>query len=117
VLAADLGIALGGGAHVRRLRRTAVGPWTEEQAVGLEVLSAGDVILPAAALPWLDPVIVDGHQAGLVANGRPFTRDTLQVRGAGPWRLIGPDGDLLAVYVERESDRRMVKPAVVLVPG
>ena len=29
VLAADLGAALGGGAHLRRLRRTAVGPWTD----------------------------------------------------------------------------------------
>ena len=35
-LAADLGRALGGGAHLRTLRRTAVGPWTvaEARAVG-----------------------------------------------------------------------------------
>src|SRR5579859_5112270 len=32
VLAADLGEALGGGAHIRSLRRTAVGPWTADSA-------------------------------------------------------------------------------------
>ncbi|MGH9153990.1 MAG: tRNA pseudouridine(55) synthase TruB, partial [Acidimicrobiales bacterium] len=35
-LAADLGAALGGGAHLRRLRRTAVGPFTLDEAVPLD---------------------------------------------------------------------------------
>ena len=37
-LAADLGAALGGGAHLRNLRRTAVGPFTLAEAVPLEAL-------------------------------------------------------------------------------
>ncbi|MGH9056863.1 MAG: tRNA pseudouridine(55) synthase TruB, partial [Acidimicrobiales bacterium] len=58
VLAADLGRLLGGGAHVRRLRRTAVGPWTEQVAVPLESLGPQHVMAPAAAVPWLESLAV-----------------------------------------------------------
>jgi tRNA pseudouridine55 synthase len=117
VLAADLGAALGGGAHVRRLRRTAVGPWTLDTAVALEALSAEVVMPPAASLPWLDPVVVSGRRAEEVAHGRMLDRDALGVEGSGPWRVVSAGGDLLAVYVEHggEADGR-VKPAVVLAP-
>jgi tRNA pseudouridine55 synthase len=117
VLAADLGTALGGGAHVRRLRRTAVGPWTSDMAVLLEALSAEVVMPPAASLPWLDAVVVSGRRAEEVAHGRVLDRDALGVEGSGPWRIVDAGGDLLAVYVEHggEADGR-VKPAVVLAP-
>ncbi len=39
-LARDLGVALGTFAHVMALRRTAVGPFTEERAISLETLEA-----------------------------------------------------------------------------
>jgi tRNA pseudouridine55 synthase len=116
VLAADLGGALGGGAHLRGLRRTAVGPWTEAVATRLAVLSAGDVIAPVASLPWLGAVTVDRGHAAEVANGRVLERDRLGLLGDGPWRVIGPGGDLLAVYEGYGAD--LVKPAVVLpAPG
>jgi tRNA pseudouridine55 synthase len=116
VLAADLGAALGGGAHVRRLRRTAVGPWTSDRAVALEALSAEVVMPPAASLPWLDSVVVTGRRAEEVANGRVLDRDALGVGGRGPWRVLGPGGDLLAVYAEHGAAGEAVRPVVVLPP-
>jgi tRNA pseudouridine55 synthase len=114
VLAADLGAVLGGGAHVRRLRRTAAGPWTVEAATHLDALSVGDVIAPADCLPWLDAVALPEERAKEVANGRVLARDVLGVVGEGPWRVTDPDGDLLAVYIPHPMDRSVVKPAVVL---
>jgi len=116
-LAADLGTSLGGGAHLRRLRRTAVGPWGEDLAVALESLSAAEVISPTAALPFLDAVVVDEGRAGEIVNGRVLSRDVFDALGAsgeGPWPVIGPGGMLLAVY-EQHADG-LVKPAMVMAP-
>ncbi len=112
VLAADLGAALGGGAHLRRLRRTAVGPWSEAMATPLEVLSVADVLPPASSLPWLDAVTVDAERAREVQYGRVLERAALGGAGDGPWRVIGPHGGLLAIYQGRGPNH--VKPAVVL---
>jgi tRNA pseudouridine55 synthase len=118
VLAADMGAALGGGAHVRRLRRTAVGPWTVESAVALDALSAAEVVAPAASLPWLEMVAVPESRVREVGNGRVLARDSLGAVGEGPWRVTDPDGDLLAVYIQHPTDQKVVKPAVVLpAPG
>ncbi len=112
VLAADLGAALGGGAYVRRLRRTAVGPWTEAMATRLEDLSVADVLAPVASLPWLDAVVVDARRANEVEHGRVLAREGFGGQGEGPWRVVGPSGDLLAVYQGHGAGQ--VKPAVVL---
>jgi tRNA pseudouridine55 synthase len=114
VLAADLGAALGGGAHLRRLRRTAVGPWTEAVATPLDGLGPEAVIDPAASLPWLEAVVVDGPRAGEVANGRVLDRDVLGAVGEGPWRVIDPGGALLAIY--QPHGPGLVKPTVVMPP-
>ncbi|MGD9798384.1 MAG: tRNA pseudouridine(55) synthase TruB [Acidimicrobiia bacterium] len=104
-LAADLGSALGGGAHLRRLRRTAIGPHTLAGARPLDDL----VLLPmAAAVGHLARVAVDRDGAELVATGR---LPPLDLEGDGPWSVMGPDGELLAV-AERVGDR--VKPGIVL---
>ena len=114
VLAADLGEALGGGAHVRSLRRTAVGPWTVEQAVPLEGLDETSVRPLAECLPWLPSVKVEQETADKVANGRVLERSALGVEtgSSGPWSVIGPGGDLLAVYQEHRGGT--AKPSVVI---
>lgn len=105
-LGADIGAALGGGAHIRALRRTAIGPYTLERATPL-----GDEIplLPmTAAVDHLERM---SGERRLVATGRKLPAP----EGEGPWAVV--DGDeLLAVY-ERRGDE--AKPAVVLVsdPG
>lgn len=112
VLAADLGTVLGGGAHVRALRRTAVGPWTDADAVPLDDLDESRVIPMGRALPWLEHVAVGADTAALVGNGRVLGRDELGGAGPGPWCVVGPDGGLLAVYEPHGADR--VKPTVVV---
>ncbi len=115
VLAADLGAALGGGAHLRRLRRTAVGPFTEADAhtlAALETLGAGALRPPADAVGHLDRVTVDGEVAVLIGRGLPLDRVSLGASGEGPWALIDDHGALLAVYQPTDTDR--ITPAVVL---
>jgi tRNA pseudouridine55 synthase len=112
VLAADLGEALGGGAHVRSLRRTAVGPWMEADAVPLDELGSSDVRPPAEALPWLPSVTATPGCAAEVSHGKVLERELLGLTGDGPWRVVGATGDLLAVYIAHGPTR--AKPAVVL---
>ena len=111
-LAADLGHALGGGAHLRALRRTAVGTFTLAEAVPLEGASVERLLPAAEALRALPAVVADGDLAAAVGHGKVMPDDRLAVAGDGPWRVLDPDGRLLAVY-ERHGDAT-VKPAVVL---
>jgi len=108
-LAADLGTALGGGAHLRRLRRTAVGPFVD--GVSLEDLGPEHVLAPAAAVAHLAPVTVDPVLAVAVGYGKVLEVDWA---GGGPWAVLDEGGALLAVY-EPYADGR-AKPAVVLTP-
>ena len=105
VLADDLGRLLGGGAHVRNLRRTAVGPWRESDAVALEDVGPDRVVPPVDMLPWLEAAAVDGEMEAQVGHGRPLSKEDLGATGEGPWRVIGSGGELLAVY---EPHRRIV---------
>lgn len=106
-LAADLGHLLGGGAHLRNLRRTAVGDFTIAEA---EPPDACGLLPVAEAVRSLDAVTADPNLAALVANGRVLPRPL--DGGDGPWAVFGPDGALLAVYEPFGTDQ--VKPAVVL---
>jgi tRNA pseudouridine55 synthase len=111
-LAADLGNALGGAAHLRRLRRTAIGSFTLASAVPLDALGPDDVLPAAAAVAHLAPVAVDADVATLVGHGKVLDTDW---PGDGPWALLDGTGRLLAVY-ERTGEGR-AKPAVVLAPA
>jgi tRNA pseudouridine55 synthase len=111
-LAADLGERLGGCAHLRHLRRTAVGPFTEGESVALDDVSAERMIDPAGALRGLPAVSVDAGVAAAIGCGRVLVRAELGVDGPGPWAVHDVEGDLLAVYEAHNGER--VKPAVVL---
>jgi tRNA pseudouridine55 synthase len=113
-LAADLGEALGGGAHLRNLRRTAVGPFDAGEAVALDQVGAADVLPPREALRGRPSVAVDPATAAAVAHGAVLDRSVLGAGPSdpGPWAVLGEGGDLLAVY-EPHPDGR-AKPAVVL---
>ena len=112
-LAADLGAALGGGAHLRALRRTAVGPFSEDEARPLDRVGPEDVLPPVEALRGRPRVTVDDPAlAGAVAHGEVLDRDVLGMVGEGPCAVVDPAGRLLAVY-EPYGDGR-TKPAVVL---
>ncbi|MDQ3738989.1 MAG: tRNA pseudouridine(55) synthase TruB [Actinomycetota bacterium] len=104
-LAADLGRLLGGGAHLRHLRRQAVGSFDLSESRPPDECE----LLPvASAVRGLDQVTVDMSVAALIANGRVLAAWP----GDGPWAVSGPDQQLLAVY-ERFGAHE-AKPSVVL---
>ena len=112
VLAADLGELLGGGAHLRNLRRTRIGSFTTEDARLVDELTPAVVLTPAQAMRDLDQVVVPIDAQKLVARGLPLDRVPLGVSGDGPWGLVDDAHHLLAVYEATETDR--IKPAVVI---
>jgi tRNA pseudouridine55 synthase len=101
-LAADVGAALGGGAHLRDLRRTAIGSFDVGQARVLEQVGEEHVLAPAAALRDYPTMTIDGEALAHVGYGRP-----LPDLPTGTVGLLDAGGALVAVY----SDGR---PAVVL---
>lgn len=112
VLAADLGMALVGGAHLRNLRRTRIGSFSTEDARLVDELTPAVVLTPAQAMRDLDQVVVPIDAQKLVARGLPLDRVPLGVSGDGPWGLVDDAHHLLAVYEATETDR--IKPAVVI---
>lgn len=108
-LAADLGSALGGGAHLASLRRTRVGPFGIDEAHDLEHLE----LLPAVeAVRHLQVSRVTPELATRVRHGSVLERIELAVDGAGPWSVLDANGELLAVYQAHGEHR--AKPAVVV---
>jgi tRNA pseudouridine55 synthase len=117
-LAADIGGRLGGVAHLGELRRLHIGSFTLDEARTLADIEADPdktVLPPVAAMRDLEQVSIDAEQARAVAHGVTFPAAVFAGAnaGPGPFAVVGPDGELLAVYERR---RAAVKPAVVLAP-
>jgi tRNA pseudouridine55 synthase len=108
-LAFDLGRALGPGAHVTALRRTRSGPFTIDRARPTEELlalaaregvGALPLISPAEALAELPAFQPDREVAVALACGKKVPWDAIGSGAApasGRFRLLWPDGQLLAV--------------------
>jgi tRNA pseudouridine55 synthase len=107
-LAADIGTALGGGAHVETLRRLSIGEFSDTVACGLDDIMLRPVGDLVDHLVRLD---VSEDDAERVGHGQLLSPERFASLGDGPFSVFGPGGTLLAVY-ERADDR--VKPAVVL---
>ncbi len=114
-LAADLGEALGGGAHLRNLRRTRVGSFGLAEAHPVSSVDATCVLSPARALRDLAQVEVDADTSRRVLHGTPLDKVALGATGDGPWALVDHAGHLLAVYEGTETDR--IVAGCVLVPA
>ena len=116
-LAADLGVALGGGAHLRNLRRTAVGSFALSDAHPLE---APRLLPVAEALRDFPSLLVGEALAQDISFGRPLDVETvgvdLESKGAGPWPVFDLDGRLLAVYQPHGDREGWIKPVMVLAP-
>ncbi len=107
-LARDLGERLGCGAHLHRLRRTAIGPFAVEQALPLDDLNADSPILPAMeAVRHLPTLELSAGERERVTHGQPID---LHAAGRGPVALVR-DAELVAVAEPRNG---VLKPRVVL---
>ena len=113
-LAHDLGVALGCGAYLSGLTRSAVGPLTLTDAVPAATLAAAGEgwtrwLLPMD-LPLRDwpAVALDAAGASAVRRGQAVAAPNAT---AGRYRLLGPDGDLVA-WGEADDTRR-IRPRAV----
>lgn len=108
VLVADVGSALGCGAHLARLRRTAIGPFRVRDAVPPsepgEPLPVDRVV---AHLPRVD--LEEPEEAKAAANGSILAPAGLD----GPYAVFAPDGHLVGVW--RDVGAR-ARPEMVLGP-
>jgi tRNA pseudouridine55 synthase len=125
-LAADLGRLLGGGAHLRDLRRTSIGSFGIDIAIPLAAFEALDRDDARTALrPVLDTcrslsrVSVSDDQRRAVAAGAVLPRSTFS--GEPPWAVVHEEAsgvvELLAVYEPFSNERvgsDMARPIVVL---
>ncbi len=115
-LADDLGVALGGRAHLSALRRTAIGSHDVSGALTIESLAALDspteaLLSFAAGVPDLELVGVDAKTATGVANGVVLAAGAVGLADPGTYAIVDDDGRLLATYT---SDGRRAKPEVVV---
>jgi tRNA pseudouridine55 synthase len=115
-LAADLGAALGGCAHLAELRRLRVGSFGLDEARGLDAVIAApdDALLPLTDMVRdLERVDVDEELARAASHGAVFPAGTFgDVGSSSPMALVARDtGALVAVYERRGA---ACKPAVVL---
>lgn len=106
-IARDLGAALGVGGHLTALRRTAVGGFTLVEALPLDALQARapDVVtvpLSRAADRVLARRDVSGPEARVLGHGGPLPAAGM----TGPYAVFGPDGEVVAVVVERDGRAR-----------
>ncbi len=93
-LARDLAVALGTVGHITALRRTAVGPFTEEQAISLDNLAAlghsaplADYLLPVeTALADIPAVALTEAEARRLQRGQPIS--VLAVASRSPLKHI-----------------------------
>jgi len=107
-LGADLGAALGGGAHIRGLRRVASGVYTLSEAGTIEEAPLRPVI---ELVRGFDQVVLNEQEQSLVRNGGKLSLN--RTKGEGPWALVDTSQELIAVH-ENVDDRVVV--GVVLPP-
>jgi tRNA pseudouridine55 synthase len=115
-LAADLGVALGGCAHLAALRRLAVGSFRIDEAHTVEAIEAtpdAALLTPRVAMRDLEAVVVGGEEVRAIAHGATFAARTIlpDDAGEGPFAVVDSNEQLLAVYERRGAG---VKPAVVI---
>jgi len=104
VLVADVGRALGCGAHLVRLRRTAIGPFRVEDA---RPPGEGTPEPIERAIGHLPKIRLEPEEARAASHGRILAPAGID----GPYAVYGPDDVLKGIY---RDDGAKARPEVVL---
>jgi tRNA pseudouridine55 synthase len=105
VLAADVGAALGCGAHLAALRRTAIGSFSVGDASPPD--RPGDVLPLAAAVEHLPQVPLLEDEARVARHGSILGPAGLE----GPYAVVDPEGSLIGIY---RDDGPKARPEMIL---
>ncbi|MGE5225746.1 MAG: tRNA pseudouridine(55) synthase TruB [Planctomycetaceae bacterium] len=105
VLAADVGDVLGCGAHLTRLRRTAVGPLRVDEATPPD--DPGTPLPLERAVAHLPRLRLDVEEAEAASHGRVLGPAGID----GPYGVYGPDGRLIGIWRDAGAKAR---PEMVL---
>jgi tRNA pseudouridine55 synthase len=114
-LARDLGAALGVGGHLTVLRRTAVGPFTIDRAVPLDVLEEDprmSLAIDDAIAVAFEHRTIDDEQAESISQGRWLE----PIGMAGVYAAVTADGRVIALLQEkgrRAASVMVVRPATL----
>jgi tRNA pseudouridine55 synthase len=120
-IAHDLGNALGCGAFLTALRRTAAGEFTESQSRTWEALenlarqgTLGEALIPASRLlPGMASATVDSLSAGQIRQGKDFRLSPFIERAGSRYvKALDPEGELVAIGELRLPN--LYHPVVVL---
>jgi tRNA pseudouridine55 synthase len=123
-LAADLGTLMGGGAHLKNLRRTSIGRFAVSDAVALDELSADDSEPHSYLRPVLECVRgltlfdADADVRAAVAVGKVLPASVFESHGPAPWAVVDADERLIAVYEPFSNEKvgaDMARPSIVLI--
>ena len=108
VLLADIGTTLGTGAHLTRLRRTAIGALDATEAIDPAL---ADALLPLEiAVAHLPRLVLSSEEAIAACHGRILGPAGL----TGPYAVFAPDGTFIGVY---EDEGTKARPHVILAPS
>lgn len=107
VLAADVGAALGCGAHLIALRRTAIGPFTVDAATTTG--EPGPPLPLERAVAHLPRFPLEHEESIAASHGRILAPAAIE----GPYGVYNPEGLLIGVYRDEGSKAR---PLVILAP-
>ncbi len=108
VLAADVGEALGCGAHLTALRRTAIGPFDVADAHPPD--DPGEPLALDRAVAHLPRCELIAEEAIAAWHGRILGPAAIE----GPYGVYDPDGRLVGVY---RDDGGKARPLVILAPA
>ncbi len=104
-LADDLGRTLGGSAHLRNLRRTAVGTFIQSETSSLDAVVVHE---PITAVRTMSRVVANDEMKAMIKHGRELEK----FASPPPWVLVDASDAVLAVYEPSDSGR--AKPSVVM---
>jgi tRNA pseudouridine55 synthase len=102
-LARDLGQTLGTGGHLTALRRTRVGPFSVENATGLDTLEVETMLVSSAdaAATLFHTVVLDRQQATDLGHGK-----SIEIEADGTVAAVSADGRLIGLATVSNGNAR-----------